>query len=130
MPTPSFNTQRHDTKEPTTFNFKKITPTEARREKGLCYRCGDKYTPDHICPKKELNFLEELEGNEDEYLMEEKDEENETGEANVMETEDETMQLSINALTGNVNCSTLRIKGRIKNREIVADRRACFFFFD
>lgn len=55
--------------------FKKITPAElqSRREKGLFFKCGDKYSCDHICPNKQLNYIvvDELDDVNEEYLMEE-----------------------------------------------------------
>ena len=30
---------------------------QQRREKGLCYRCDEKYSPGHRCKRRELNIL-------------------------------------------------------------------------
>lgn len=40
-------------------SFKRMTDSEmrARREKGLCYKCDEKFSPGHRCKKKELQAL-------------------------------------------------------------------------
>lgn len=42
--------------------IKRLTPTKARerREKGLCYHCDERYTPDHKCKTQTLFWIEGL----------------------------------------------------------------------
>ena len=39
--------------------IRRLTDSEmqAKREKGLCYRCADKWSPGHRCRKKKLSIL-------------------------------------------------------------------------
>lgn len=40
-------------------SFKKITPGELqhRREHNLCFKCGEKFGPEHICKDKAIHML-------------------------------------------------------------------------
>lgn len=87
-------------------------------ERGLCFKCGDKFSPDHKHAKKQLNMLvvEELgEGDEEEFLMCRVEK---IGEDEIKEVEGpkEELELSINAMTGDFNHSTIRIHGKVKNK--------------
>ncbi|XP_038998743.1 uncharacterized protein LOC120124050 [Hibiscus syriacus] len=63
---------------------------EYRRENNLCFKCGEKFAPGHQC--KELTEGENGEGND---------------------VAKEALEISINAITGNVGHTTLRIQGFI-----------------
>jgi len=61
---------------------------EQRRLAGLCFRCGDKYTPGHQC-KRQLLLLEGIKDGEDEV---------EEAETQEREEKDEKMEISLHAL--------------------------------
>ncbi|KAL4309278.1 hypothetical protein GQ457_01G012100 [Hibiscus cannabinus] len=98
----------------TTQNNTKQSLLEYRRTHNLCFRCGEKFTPGHQCKIKQLNFMEE-----DEQLAV-KDEMTESAEleAELERSGEEELEISMNALTGNVGHSTLRIQGSIKGRPL------------
>ncbi|XP_020206869.1 uncharacterized protein LOC109791920 [Cajanus cajan] len=90
--------------------IKKMTPTEMqiRREKGLCYTCDERFSPNHRCPNKH-------------YMILQVDEEQCTHEDNVIQTDsvDSLPQdatdhhLSFNALKGSSGVGTIKFQGRI-----------------
>lgn len=59
--------------KPSVPAIKKLTPNEARerREKGLCYHCDERYTPNHRCKTQKLLWVEGLlqEGDDDGLLL-------------------------------------------------------------
>ncbi|KAL4310989.1 hypothetical protein GQ457_01G000170 [Hibiscus cannabinus] len=83
-----------------------------RRADNLCFKCGEKFGPRHQCKVKQLNLKEEEEVPRE---MEEFTEEKQFPEDNQVEG---ALEISINALIGNVGCNTLRIQGTIKGRPL------------
>ncbi|KAA0037564.1 aminoacyl-tRNA ligase [Cucumis melo var. makuwa] len=82
---------------------KRLTDAEfqVRREKGLCFRCGEKYFADHRCKtkeNKELRMLLVKEGGEELDTVEEKyfDAETEIKQVEVQNVENLNIELSIN----------------------------------
>ncbi|XP_019265828.1 PREDICTED: uncharacterized protein LOC109243359 [Nicotiana attenuata] len=80
---------------------------EARRARGECYKCGEKYFPGHQCKNKQLNALsgstehEEVEMNAgEEGVVDEQNQEIVIDEA-----------ISLNALSGTVTSTTIKLKG-------------------
>lgn len=41
---------------------------EQRRKLGLCFKCGEKFTPGHRCVTKRLNMIEGLEDCKEEFF--------------------------------------------------------------
>jgi hypothetical protein len=84
-----------------------------RRSNNLCFKCGEKYDPTHVCAKKvaaELNAMSTEEAVEllsDEVL-------------NLMEAQDlaeaQQLSLSINALAGTDNGDTIRLRALVGNQ--------------
>jgi hypothetical protein len=84
-----------------------------RRANNLCFKCGEKYDPTHVCAKKataELNALSTEEATEflsDEIL-------------NLMEMQDladaQQLSLSINALAGTDAGDTIRLRALVENQ--------------
>lgn len=87
--------------------FKKLTEEEyqRRQEKGICFRCDEKFTPGHRCKNKQLNVL---------ILSEEAENELEAI-ANELSLEakksDKTMALSLTAMVGIFGAKSMRLKG-------------------
>ncbi|KAA0051401.1 Ty3/gypsy retrotransposon protein [Cucumis melo var. makuwa] len=105
---------------------KRLTDAEfqARREKGLCFRCGEKYHAGHRCKakdSKELRMLlvkesgEELEIIEEEYF----DAETEMKPPEVQGVENLNIELSINSVVGLTNPGTMKVKGKLGEEEVV-----------
>ncbi|XP_073057376.1 uncharacterized protein [Primulina eburnea] len=98
-----------------------------RREKGLCFKCGDPYHPMHRCANKSLRvtILAEEEGEESEWEqveLEEKNEEarreaEETGENNV---EFNTLELPLYSVNGINHPQTLKMRAKVAGKEVVA----------
>ncbi|KAA0034820.1 ty3-gypsy retrotransposon protein [Cucumis melo var. makuwa] len=87
---------------------KRLTDVEfqARREKGLCFRCGEKYYARHRCKSKEnkeLRMLLVKEGGEELEIVEEEffDAETEMKQVEVQNVENLNIELSINSETSN-----------------------------
>ncbi|XP_071939966.1 uncharacterized protein [Coffea arabica] len=104
--------------------FKRLTPTELnhRREKGLCFKCAEPYTIGHVCKQSHLNLLVM----EEEEIPATEEEGEKKGETDVFcdyiegELENEHIEVSIHALAGGSEHKTIRIKGMIKGKTIIA----------
>ncbi|KAE8690574.1 hypothetical protein F3Y22_tig00110894pilonHSYRG00006 [Hibiscus syriacus] len=82
-----------------------------RRAHNLCFKCGGKFAPGHQCKDRQLNCMEETEESAEQELIDGEPEE-------VEETTNEALEISINAITGNVGHTTLRIQGSIRGKPI------------
>ena len=94
------------------------------REKGLCFRCEEKYYVGHRCKvkeQKELRMLvvhdngEELEIIEDDPY----DEELEVKPMEVGADENLNIELSINSVMGLNNPGTMKVKEKVKNEDVI-----------
>ncbi|KAL5850318.1 hypothetical protein ACOSQ4_008331 [Xanthoceras sorbifolium] len=96
--------------------IKRLTQAEmkTRRDKGLCYNCDEPYTYGHQCTKKRLYMLM----GEDEEDQEIDTEIEEVQEEFVPEICKEEMSISHHALTGCAGLQTIRLRGKVKHREI------------
>jgi hypothetical protein len=100
-----------------TQTIKHISPAEMqlRREKGLCYYCDDRFSPQHRCPNKHLMLLQ-------------------LGDADLVESEAEYVEplsptieqnsdsfnhhLSLNAMNGSLLLGTLRFTGQVLGKDV------------
>ncbi|XP_039004688.1 uncharacterized protein LOC120131883 [Hibiscus syriacus] len=109
----------------TTFNKPAASPTtqkvlpnpsnknnllEYRRLNNLCYKCGERFQPGHQCKLRQLNAMEELDNQEEAVITEEV-----LGESSDKE---ENLEISVNALTGSIGYTTIRIQGLIKGKPL------------
>lgn len=102
------------------FPFKKMTEKEMqeRRSKGLCYRCDEKFTPGHRCSKKMLQVL---------WVMDDEVEDGDGFSGEVIRTEKEveladrpeSAALCVSSLLGFCPPNSMKVKGRLKNKEVV-----------
>ncbi|KAA0055700.1 Ty3/gypsy retrotransposon protein [Cucumis melo var. makuwa] len=97
---------------------------QARREKGLCFRCGEKYFAGHRCKSKEhkeLRMLVVKEGGEELEIVEEEffDAETEMKPAEVPNVENLNIELSLNSVVGLNNPGTMKVKGKVGEEEVV-----------
>ncbi|KAL4010180.1 hypothetical protein IC575_030485 [Cucumis melo] len=96
---------------------------QARKEKGLCFRCNEKYSADHRCKMKELRelktFVVKKEGEEYE-IIEENAAEEKTLESPQEEEKQKTFaELSLNSVVGLNDPGTMKVKGKIQEREVI-----------
>ena len=104
---------------------RRLSPEELteREKKGLCFRCGERWGPDHICQMKQYHILLWEEGEEEEAArttmlvepnlgQEGKDESHE--EMNSLE-----LQLSSYSFWGLTTHKTFKTKGILKGREVI-----------
>lgn len=127
---PTYTSSSSNTK-PNSYIIKRLTPAEMqkRREMGLCYNCDEKYVPGHLCKKQQIYMLKVGDEIEDENI-----------EAEILEEEEldyseeipSGMEISMRALNGAVNHTTLRVKGMVKKKPltILIDSGSTHSFLD
>ncbi|MDV3193970.1 MAG: hypothetical protein Q8835_02855 [Sweet potato little leaf phytoplasma] len=89
----------------------------AKRDKGLRFKCDEKFTRGHRCKQKELNvflFQDIVEDNEE--VIEVEDEEQVTMQSVEVA---EAVELSLNSVIGFSNPWTMKMKGNIADQEIM-----------
>lgn len=95
--------------------IKRLTPKELqhKRERGLCFRCDEKWMAGHRCKQKELSVL----------LTQEEDEDGDSGEEEAPVVADAgqsvTPEVSLNSVVGISSPKTLRLKGLVAGEEVV-----------
>ncbi|RVW36299.1 Retrovirus-related Pol polyprotein from transposon 297 [Vitis vinifera] len=94
--------------------IKRLTESElqARREKGICFKCDEKFSLGHRC-KKELRVLLV---HEDEREEDNQFDERATMEPSLIELKD-AMELSLNSVVGLTTPGTMKIKKTIGSKE-------------
>ena len=96
---------------------------QSRREKGLCFRCNEKYSHDHKCKTKEHRELCMLvvmgENVEYEIIEEDSTEQKELNTIEVTGEEQTMVELSINSVVGLSNPGTMKVKGKLQGREVI-----------
>lgn len=100
--------------------YKRFSTAElkAKREKGLCYYCDEKYHTQHRCKaacyllvgQEEIEEILQDEGTEEEVAVEE-----EESKLQLMEFEP---KISMNALAGQFHPSTLKVTGKCGKKEV------------
>ncbi|RVX15868.1 Retrovirus-related Pol polyprotein from transposon 297 [Vitis vinifera] len=96
--------------------IKRLTESElqARREKGLCFKCEEKFSPGHRC-KKQLRVLLV---HEDEDKDDNQFDGRATEEPALIELKD-AVELSLNSVVGLTTPGTMKIKGTIRSKEVI-----------
>ncbi|KAL0537842.1 hypothetical protein IC582_026831 [Cucumis melo] len=96
---------------------------QLRKEKGLCFKCNEKYSADHKCKMKEqreLRMFVVKNDNEELEIVEEAEAEN--AEMRVAEVQPHTttyVELSINSVVGLNDPGTMKVKGSLQGKEVV-----------
>ncbi|KAG8369122.1 hypothetical protein BUALT_Bualt15G0118400 [Buddleja alternifolia] len=107
---------------------KLLTASEmkARREKNLCYNCDEVFVPSHKCKQRQIYMI--MSHEEEEAYSADVEPPNTSPE----ELLSEDMTISINAISGNSDLNTLRIKGLVKNSsiQILIDSGSTHCFLD
>ncbi|KAJ1375604.1 Aspartic peptidase domain superfamily [Sesbania bispinosa] len=91
----------------------------ARREKGLCFNCDERFRPGHKCRSKFLLMIaddEDLLEMKEEEITEEKEPGTQAKELLSLATQ---AQISFHALSGCQAPETLRMVGRISNHQVI-----------
>ena len=96
--------------------------TQDKRSKGLCFRCDEKFAPGHCCKLKELHVIwvwddEDL-FEDGSYTMSADVEQATTGIGNV-EEDPQPLSLSLSSMVGLSTPHSLKIRGQIKDREVI-----------
>ncbi|KAL0540117.1 hypothetical protein IC582_024347 [Cucumis melo] len=93
---------------------------QARKEKGLCFRCNEKYSADHKCKMKELRELKMFvvikEGEEYEIIEENTAEEKTLAILQVEEEQKAFAELSLNSVIRLNDPGTMKVKGKLQER--------------
>ncbi|TYK21389.1 ty3-gypsy retroelement transposase [Cucumis melo var. makuwa] len=113
----------NEVKREGTFKRLPASKFQARKEKGLCFKCNEKYSADHKCKmkdQKELWMFVVIDNNEEFEIIEE--EETERKELNVVEARGVNtgcVVLSINSVVGLNDPGTMKVRGKLQNEEVI-----------
>ncbi|KAA0039461.1 Ty3/gypsy retrotransposon protein [Cucumis melo var. makuwa] len=104
--------------------YKRLPDAEfqSRKEKGLCFRCNEKYSADHKCrlkEQRELRMFVVTEGREEYEIVEEEKEEKELGRIEVNEDITIVVELSINSVVGLNDPGTMKVRGKLLGEEVI-----------
>ena len=103
--------------------IKRLSDTEfrARLDKGLCFRCNEKYAPGHRCKGREKRELMLLILNEEEDHKREEDTEDEASEVIELNHLELNMDnpIELRLITGVTSKGTMKLKGHVNGREVV-----------
>ena len=84
---------------------------QQRREKGLCYRCGDKFAPGHRCKSTFSNM--ECSGDNNDWVVDE-------APCPDIATEDTSMaEISFHQISSQSSTSTMKLQGTLQDRKIL-----------
>ncbi|TYK11164.1 Transposon Ty3-G Gag-Pol polyprotein [Cucumis melo var. makuwa] len=96
---------------------------QLRKEKGLCFKCNEKYSPDHKCKMKEQRELRMfVVKNDNEKLEIVEETKTEVAESRVAEVQPHTtacVELSINSVVGLNDPGTMKVRGSLQGKEVV-----------
>lgn len=88
----------------------------AKKEKGLCYRCDEKFFIGHRCKNKELRVLLVSDDADDEGGFHPSHEHDQTPQEEEM---GEVAELSLNTVVGFSDLGTIKIKWKIDQEEVI-----------
>ncbi|XP_056852913.1 uncharacterized protein LOC130502194 [Raphanus sativus] len=97
--------------------FRRLTPTEVERWKaqGLCFKCDEKFHPNHPCAQAQLTVMLLHPNGVEEELLDEPCELEETVEGVAALV----AEVSVNSVVGISSPRTMKLRGVIQNREVV-----------
>lgn len=85
---------------------------QERSKKGLCFKCGDKWGPDHVCKFKHYQLvLIEAENEEEEPEFQEEEEQ--------IQLDAKTLHLSLRSKEGLASNQSFKVWGKINNRPVL-----------
>lgn len=88
---------------------------EYKRQNGLCFSCGEKFIPGHVCEKGAAGQLHALDAGAQEEILSD----NVLDEVIAQEAALAEMQLSVNALSGADHPSTIRLRAMTGNQVLL-----------
>lgn len=88
---------------------------EYRRAQGLCFKCGDKYTPGHVCSKQETPQLKAMELQEEAIVLTDELLDAVTG----LELSEDSANLSLHALAGTSHTNTVQLRALSSNQVLI-----------
>ncbi|KAA0043666.1 Ty3/gypsy retrotransposon protein [Cucumis melo var. makuwa] len=106
-------------------SYKRLPDAEfqARKEKGLCFRCNEKYSADHKCKMKEQRelrmFVVTKDKEEYEIVEEEKEEKKELSRIEINEDITTVVELSINSVVGLNDPGTMKVRGKLLGEDVI-----------
>ena len=104
-------------------HVKRLSDTEfrARLDKGLCFRCNEKYSPGHRCKVKEKRELVLFILNEEESVEEGNPSEESTEEIVELKQLDilEEREIELKTITGLTSKGTMKLRGKIEGKEVI-----------
>lgn len=98
---------------------RKLSDAEIRekREKGLCFKCDEKYSLKHRCKTQEKWELRLIIAGEGQVIEEiDEDEEEEAEESNEVT---EKVELGLQSMLGFSTPETMKLKGKVSGREVI-----------
>ena len=105
-------------------SYKRLSDAEfqARKEKGLCFRCNEKYSADHKCKMKEQcelrMFVVTADKEEYEIVEEDKEEKKELSRIEINEDITTVVELSINSVVGLNDLGTMKVRGKLLGEDV------------
>ncbi|XP_028807937.1 uncharacterized protein LOC114762595 [Neltuma alba] len=120
-PIQSFNVTSHNQKQlPLTFSSTSASVTtpsyisesdkQLRREKGLCFKCGDKFSPGHRCKPSSFKLLE---------ITEDCDEPAMENTTSSYAEENDIAEISLHAILGGSTSSTMKLQGTLLSKPVL-----------
>lgn len=102
--------------EPPTPPIRRLNPAQmkVRRYKGLCYNCDEMYKQGHMCKTQQL-FMLVASAEESSLSVEETEEDARSPTPSI----GSTMEISLHALIGLVVQNTIRVPGKLNNKDIL-----------
>ena len=88
---------------------------QERIKKGLCFKCGDKWSKEHKCKTGQVLMIADTSDEENKEAIKEESEEEENHQAS---SESEEAELSLHALSGTRTPSTMRLMAWIGKHEV------------
>lgn len=91
-----------------------------RREKGLCFRCDEKFTFGHRCKTRETRELRVLLVNEEETETDDSEEEISHDETEMKQLEVvDRVELALRSIVGFSAPGTMKVKGNVGEKEVI-----------
>ncbi|TYK19604.1 ty3-gypsy retrotransposon protein [Cucumis melo var. makuwa] len=106
--------------------FKRLPDAEfqARKEKGLCFKCNEKYSAHHkwkMRDQRELRMFVVTDNNEEfEIIEEEETDRKELNNVEVKGINTTCVELSINSMVGLNDRGNMKVRGKLQNEEVIA----------
>lgn len=96
---------------------------QAKREKGLCFKCDEKYCSGHKCKAKEIRelrmFVIRADNVEEEIIEEDVYEQRELCTMELKSEIEGVVELCINSVVGLTNPGAMKVRGKIQGREVI-----------